>query len=110
MPTKTLLSETGKLSVNQMGLISTLCCFNKIMSTKKPAPIYKKCEIKVTRSGTKVQTKRTRTKQGTTDESFIERACRAFNSLPQDLRVFETNKSHKQKLKNWAKEKIPVKP
>merc|ERR1712082_52743 len=110
MPTKTLLSETGKLSINQMGLVSTLCCFNKIMQSKKPVPIFKKCSIKETRSGTKVQSQRTKTRRGTTDESFIERACKAFNSLPRDLRVFETTKSHKQKLKLWAKEKIPVKP
>ena len=112
LPTQQLLDKCGELSIHQLGAQRTLMMMKKMILSKKPQYITEKLHMKQTagNSGSGPTITPVETTLTLKRSSFLYRAVKLFNQLPEVIREESRVSTFKTRLKTWIKEKISVKP
>ena len=111
IPTKELLDMSNDLSIHQLGALRTVTMVKKIILTQKPKYLARRFQLREknkNRSRTSLVSERV-----TLDlkrEGFVYRGSRLFNILPEELKLENKIEVFKEKVEDWIKEIIPVKP
>ena len=108
-PTKTLLEASGDLSVQQLIAYVTLSTCQKMVLTGKPIVLAEKFKQSCvsTRQGINIRIEANLT---LTRGAFFYRAAVLFNKLPQDIRDQLLSKAFREKMREWIRFNVPVKP
>ena len=108
-PTKTLLEASGDLSVQQLIAYVTLSTCQKMVLTGKPIVLAEKFKQSCvsTRQGINIRIEANLT---LTRGAFFYRAAVLFNKLPQDIRDQFLSKAFREKMREWIRFNVPVKP
>ena len=110
--TKQLLDKCGELSIHQLGAQRTLMMMKKIILSKKPGYISEK--LLMTQAAGTSRSASTIPPVETTltlkRSSFLYRAVKLFNQLPEDIREESRISPFKKGLKTWIKGNIRLKP
>ena len=107
--TRQLLKQCGWMSVKQLAFYHTVLTMHRILSSDKPAFIRSKVSYDhpyQTRhaTGGNIRYDRATVVEG----SFISRATRDYNSIPDDLKAIKTLPTFKYKLRRWTLANIPI--
>ena len=109
--TRELLEVTGDLSIHQLGAHSTLMMLKRILQSGKPEYIASKLvthNSQDTRSGSTLLP--ARASLNLSKSSFIYRAIKLYNQLPEHIRQVDKITSFKKETKEWVKSNIQIKP
>ena len=109
-PTEDLLRENNMLSIHQMGATAILNTFRKIIDTRKPIQLFNQLEQQEGRQGTSWKVKIKVPRLTTTKSHFLLKATKLWNELDNNIREANTQAVFKKKIKNWARNNIPIKP
>ena len=107
--TRQLLKECGWLSIRQLAFYHTVLTIHRILRSEKPVYLRNKVTFNhpySTRQATGgcVRFDRASNLEG----SFINRAARDYNSIPNTLKIVTSLPYFKTKLKKWTVANIPV--
>ena len=109
--TRELLEVTGDLSIHQLGAHSTLMMLKRILQSGKPEYLASKLvthNSQDTRSGSTLLP--ARASLNLSKSSFIYRAIKLYNQLPEHIRQVDKITSFKKETKEWVKSNIQIKP
>ena len=111
-PTRTLLSQCGWLSINQLTAYHSLILIFKVLSDQKPRYSHLKMSsefVHRTRQATGGAIKETRIfRQDAGSSSFIPRTSKLWNSVPVEIRKVEKIDQFKKIVKQWVEKNVPI--
>ena len=106
-PTRQLLCQCGWLSIKQLAFYHTVLTVHRIMKSGKPVFLRSKLTTEYqyqTRQATGGHLRLLTMVEG----SFICRAVKDFNSIPDELKIVTSIPTFKKKLKKWTSLNIPI--
>ena len=111
-PIKLLLQKSGYLSIQQLTAYHTLVTTFKVLQNKEPVYIYESL-LQSRNSSDRTQAStdfHPNYNLSTTRQSFMYRAQKLFNLLPENVSSSENPLIFKKSVKPWIKLNIPAMP
>ena len=107
--TRQILKQCGWMSIRQLAFYHTVLTMHRILRSSKPVYLRSKVSYDYpyhTRQATGGNIRYNRAK--VVEGSFISRATRNYNSIPDDFKAVKTLLMFKKKLRKWTLENIPI--
>ena len=115
-PVKTLLTQSGWLSVNQLVFFHTVVLLYKTIQNQSPTYMHKMinrdygyqtraCDAGLLRQGAEYKPY-----HGLNTQSFRWRSIKLWNQLPANIRNIQTLSNFKTKAKDWVLKNINIHP
>ena len=109
-----LLNQCGWLSVRQLVLYHSVILIHKVLQTGYPKYIHSRLSNQFPYNTRLAQSDSVRmgpefkSKLDLTEKSFINRATKSYNKIPQNLRKISKIEAFKVQLKQWVKENTNI--
>ena len=107
--TRQLLKQCGWMSIRQLAFYHTVLTMHRILKSEKPVYLRSKVSYNYpyqTRQATGGNIRYDR--EAVVEGSFISRATRNYNNIPDNFKAVKTLSTFKYKLKQWTIENIPI--
>ena len=109
--TADLLKRNNVLSVHQLGAHSTIMLAKKIITDRKPQYLADQFQVSnETNTRNRTHLMLPKVSLSASREGFVYRAIKLVNMLPTSLWKEESMQSFKEKLREWIKSNIRIKP